>query len=257
MKTILIAAAEPFLTALLASGNAFGCPFRLVGDARFTSTTLAAVEPPLGAAFVVNPTESWSLRRLQRTVLDHTSTAVLATAFVRDGLAADDQSIARAAMRWLSSTPGVFVTDPLAWADGATNTTLPVDIEAPAAARRFVRGALTDWGRTDLVDTAMLLVSELTTNAVLHAGGSGIDIAVARSPHRDDGVHIAVGDDATGELPVWRRPTPASRSGRGLRIVDAASSRWGVTVDNGRKRVWCEIGGSGAKEEGHGSFGER
>ena len=135
----------------------------------------------------------------------------------------------------------MFVADPLAWAGDSGTVSLAVDIEAPAAARRFVRAALRSWGRDDLAETATLLVSELTTNAVLHAGGDSVDVTVAHAPLASEGVQITVGDDATGDLPVWRRPTPASRSGRGLRIVNAAATRWGVTVSSSRKHVWCEI----------------
>lgn len=236
-----MAAPEPLLTALLHTGAGLGGAYQLVGSGRFDGSTLRDVEPPLGAAFVVNPPESWSLRRLQRVVVDHTATAVLAAAFLHDDDCAVADAASRAANRWLSSTPGVFVADPLAWAGDAGTLSIPVDIEAPAAARRFVRAALRSWGRDDLAETATLVASELTTNAVLHAGGDSIDVTVARAPLAVDGVQITIGDDATGALPVWRRPTPTSRSGRGLRIVDAASTRWGVTVGSSRKHVWCEI----------------
>lgn len=240
MKTIVLASPEPFLSALAHIGASFDLPLRLVPGGRFSSATLDALDAPLCAAFVVNPPSTWSLRRLQRAVHAHTDTAVLAAAFFRDGVT-QPADADRTAARWLRSTPDVFVQDPLAWATASASTTLPADIGAPAAARQFVRHALADWARPDLLDTAMLLVSELTTNAVLHAGGTTVDVSIARAPDDADGVQVVVDDDAVATLPVWRRPTPSSRSGRGLRIIDAASSRWGVTVGARRKRVWCEI----------------
>ena len=64
---------------------------------------------------------------------------------------------------------------PCAW-----QAILPAAERSPGLARRVARDALTTWQLTDLTDTAVLLISELVTNAVLHArtGGSGLALSI-------------------------------------------------------------------------------
>jgi anti-sigma regulatory factor (Ser/Thr protein kinase) len=106
-------------------------------------------------------------------------------------------------------------------------------------ARAFVRKTLFRWGETFAVDNALLVTSELFTNAVLHGSGR-IDIYVTLN---QEAVRIAVVDDGHRTPERWRKrgaaPTPG---GRGLRIVDALASTWGNNLDpTGRTRVWAEM----------------
>src|SRR5699024_8220077 len=83
--------------------------------------------------------------------------------------------------------------------------------------------------------------TELTTNAVLHAG-TDLDVTVDVDATR---VHVAVADGHRGELPVLD-PTSAMRRpllshGRGLILVDRIATRWGVVHDNSGKSVWFDI----------------
>ena len=121
---------------------------------------------------------------------------------------------------------------------GARWVCLPATAESPYRSRQFVREALLEWSLRDLLDDATLLVSELTSNALMHAhtpmvvGASWSPAAgVLRiSVHDDDGAH-----------PVVRHPDAHATSGRGLEILEHVASRWGVTHENDGKVVWFEL----------------
>jgi anti-sigma regulatory factor (Ser/Thr protein kinase) len=106
-------------------------------------------------------------------------------------------------------------------------------------ARAFVRETLFRWAETAVVDDALLVTSELFTNAVLHGSGH-IDIYVTLDP---EALRIAVVDDGRRTPDRWpRRGVKPTRGGRGLRIVDAVASNWGNNFDPaGRTRVWAEM----------------
>jgi anti-sigma regulatory factor (Ser/Thr protein kinase) len=91
---------------------------------------------------------------------------------------------------------------------------------------------------TETVETALLLVSELVTNAVVHSrSGPTLDIEV-----EPDLMHVAVTDDAAGTPEVARDVPVLAEQGRGLLLVQNLSSRWGVNrrVPAG-KTVWFEL----------------
>jgi anti-sigma regulatory factor (Ser/Thr protein kinase) len=106
-------------------------------------------------------------------------------------------------------------------------------------ARAFVRETLDRWGETSVVNDALLVTSELFTNAVLHGSGR-IDVYVTLDP---EALRIAVVDDGRRTLDRWpRRGVTPTHGGRGLRIVDAVASTWGNNLDPaGRTRVWAEM----------------
>lgn len=108
---------------------------------------------------------------------------------------------------------------------------------SPRAARRFVVDAVCEWGRHDVEDDAALVVTELATNAVLHARTT-FHVVVAL---RDDRVRIEVHDLGPG-IPSRTRVTAGSATGRGLNLVGAMAMEWGADVAPGRKVVWAELG---------------
>jgi anti-sigma regulatory factor (Ser/Thr protein kinase) len=122
--------------------------------------------------------------------------------------------------------------------------------EAAAAARRFVREVLRSWQggglgptRDGLVDDAVLLTSELVTNAVLHAGTS-LHLTCRLA---GDAVEIAVVDYSPGQLVTGTQPggLAAERTGgRGLGLPAKLASSWGVTYTHRSKTVWFRIGGA-------------
>src|SRR3954452_12096847 len=106
---------------------------------------------------------------------------------------------------------------------------------APAGvrdARVFVADALHGADR-DLVDTAVLMVSELATNAVVHTT-SPFDVGVDR---RDHEVRISVTDHGDG-TPLVRDVASTDIEGRGLRIVAAFALEWGLDQGHDSKTVW-------------------
>ena len=115
---------------------------------------------------------------------------------------------------------------------------LPPDTAAPSRARRFVAEALLDWQVPDRIDDALLLASELVTNAVEH----GSPPATLQIAYREPELLIEV-HDASGRLPVLGRlDDPVAERGRGVAIVDAIADSWGVVdIPNDGKAVWCKL----------------
>jgi anti-sigma regulatory factor (Ser/Thr protein kinase) len=114
---------------------------------------------------------------------------------------------------------------------------LPADRSAAARARRFVRDTLLAWGVDDgAIEDCRLLVSELVTNAILHARSSAL-VSLERK-HRI--VRITVCDESTMQ-PRVREYAPDAVTGRGMLLVDRLARRWGVDARNGGKCVWFEM----------------
>jgi anti-sigma regulatory factor (Ser/Thr protein kinase) len=119
-----------------------------------------------------------------------------------------------------------------------TSLQLPPDHAAAARARRFVSDTLRGWGCEDVVPDAQLLVSELVTNAVLHAR-SATRVTVERNGAT---VRVSVDDDSSAQ-PRLRELGPEAVTGRGLLLVDRIAQRWGVDPRAGGKCVWFEVDG--------------
>jgi anti-sigma regulatory factor (Ser/Thr protein kinase) len=86
---------------------------------------------------------------------------------------------------------------------------------------------------------ALLVLSELVTNAVLH-GAEPIEVYVSRD---DDLLRIEVSDGGSrGDGVTPRTHDDPRPGGRGLHIVNSLASRWGTTDNDGGKTVWAEIG---------------
>ncbi|MCX4577895.1 SpoIIE family protein phosphatase [Streptomyces sp. NBC_01571] len=111
-----------------------------------------------------------------------------------------------------------------------------------ATARSFVRDTLQGWGFADIVDDAVVLTSELVTNAVVHAGTSA-DVLCLRS---DGGVRIEVSDRyPEREIPLQASAvnmgSPDREGGRGLQLCAALAGHWGVEYSPTRKQVWFQL----------------
>ncbi|WP_267243805.1 SpoIIE family protein phosphatase [Streptomyces sp. PR69] len=111
-----------------------------------------------------------------------------------------------------------------------------------AAARAFVRDTLQGWGYSDVVDDAVVLTSELVTNAVIHAG-TAADVLCLRT---DEGVRVEVGDRyPEREVPIHGAhhslSHPDRENGRGLLLCAALASRWGVDYTPTHKQVWFQL----------------
>jgi GAF domain-containing protein/anti-sigma regulatory factor (Ser/Thr protein kinase) len=129
--------------------------------------------------------------------------------------------------------------------------------QSASAARHFVRQTLVSWqgsghcqGHEDLVDDAVLLTSELVTNAVVHAGTS-VHVTCRLA---DEAVEIAVVDHRPAQLipdePQEMTLPKESTNGRGLQLPAELASSWGVTYARTSKAVWFRMGlGVGESEE--------
>ena len=103
-------------------------------------------------------------------------------------------------------------------------------------ARGSMRRLFESWGLESMAETAELCTSELATNAVLHAR-SPVLLVASRTPQ---GVRIEVQDEAPGVVEAGSLETAGER-GRGLALVNALASCWGVDQNEGGKSVWFEL----------------
>jgi anti-sigma regulatory factor (Ser/Thr protein kinase) len=136
---------------------------------------------------------------------------------------------------------------------GPLELTLAAGPEAAAVARRAL-GDLEDELGTDLLRDVRLMVSELVTNALRHAGRPQNGIVMRRSL-RDELLRIEVGDRGPGFTPVAPRD-PSGEGGWGLLLVDALADRWGVARMGSMCSVWFEVDVAeravpGARTDGH------
>lgn len=117
--------------------------------------------------------------------------------------------------------------------------TLPLRGGSPRQARRLAARWLADRQVAGPgVDNVILVCSELVTNVVLHASGPVV-LSVGLS---DRGVLVEVGDSAPdGGMLGPQGSGVRATSGRGLAIVEALSSEWGVTVEPHSKTVWAVV----------------
>lgn len=110
-------------------------------------------------------------------------------------------------------------------------------------ARRWARSQLADScvdQDDSLVETLILLISELVTNAVVHARCPAL-LRMALPPRRGAGaVRVEVLDNSNSS-PRQRRAADAETGGRGLELVSGLADRWGWQRESTGKRVWCEL----------------
>ncbi|MFJ8191658.1 SpoIIE family protein phosphatase [Streptomyces sp. NPDC096094] len=128
---------------------------------------------------------------------------------------------------------------------------------APGAAREMVRVALADWAELGLPGTerltehlaadALVVVSELVTNAVVHAG---TDVEVGCRLEETGTLVVEATDHHPSRAPRsgdHETPHEMPEYGRGLRLVAALSEAWGITYRPGTKTVWARLPAAGAE----------
>ena len=120
---------------------------------------------------------------------------------------------------------------------GRSTVQLPADMSSAREARAFTRTVLDEWRAVEVLDDALLVVSEMVTNAVTHAASS-CELSISVNPMV---VRVEVVDQGAGTP----EPLPASTTrgnGRGLHLIDALTAAWGVEpADDGGKTVWAEL----------------
>jgi serine/threonine-protein kinase RsbW len=118
--------------------------------------------------------------------------------------------------------------------------------DAVRYARHWTARLLAESGPGDLVDAAVLLVSELVTNAI-HASCAAAEAGECPDPgriglailHTSDTVRIEVSDTARRSFPTAQEHA-GDEGGRGMRVIAALSKRWGLHVTPAGKVVWSE-----------------
>jgi two-component sensor histidine kinase len=124
------------------------------------------------------------------------------------------------------------------------------DRSAAAEARAFAQATLESWRADEAVlQDAIVVVSELVSNAVEHGGGD----PVLELRRRGDRVVLRVSDDHP-QPPQLRRLDRTATRGRGLLIVEAMVDRWGHEQDAGRKWVWAELSLTSPRSTADGSL---
>ena len=124
------------------------------------------------------------------------------------------------------------------WPSDDPSSVLSVDT-VPASVlriRRFVVAACREDLGAEPCETAALLVSEVATNALVHAAGR-IQVRVRL---RGGVLRVEVADSSP-DLPAPRRAGTLDEGGRGLTLVDVLASSWGVESDEFGKVVWFEV----------------
>ncbi len=143
--------------------------------------------------------------------------------------------------------------------EAMSQMSLPGDQQAAGAARRFLRTALAQWSDSGLpeaarlgerlLDDSTLLVSELVTNAVVHAGTTVELVCRLDTRESPPGLVVEVSDhhptralrDDSGVLDESDAPDDSREGGRGLQLVAALSDAWGISYRRDRKTVWCRF----------------
>jgi hypothetical protein len=120
---------------------------------------------------------------------------------------------------------------------------------SPRIARDFTTAMLRSWGLADLSDDAVIIVSELVTNAIRYGLPSGRGAAdehpIRLTLVRHGCLVVCIVADASREEPLMREPGDAAESGRGLHVIEALSRMWGSTALPGAgKAVWAALSAS-------------
>ncbi len=114
--------------------------------------------------------------------------------------------------------------------------TFAAHANSPRAARRFVAGVLDAWEDDELLADVALVVTELATNAVVHARSEFTVTVVSL----EGSVRICVRDAAPNKWMEKAAPLMASH-GRGLELVAALTNSWGKSAADGGKVVWAAL----------------
>ncbi len=124
---------------------------------------------------------------------------------------------------------------------GAIEDAIKLNLEGgPEAAARARRGLARLRGELDspTLESLRLLVTELVSNAVRHAGVPTVDLLVLVT---EPAVRVEVLDQGPGFEPERRRRDPDPEGGWGLFLVERMADRWGVSCESRGTRVWFEI----------------
>lgn len=112
--------------------------------------------------------------------------------------------------------------------------------ERVAVARQQLKELLHDWPSEDQVDSAVLLLSEMLTNVLVHTDADALLLAEVRGERGARRMHVKV-TDTSDDLPHVRRPGELASSGRGLVLIELLADTWGVDPQGEGKSIWFEL----------------
>ena len=124
---------------------------------------------------------------------------------------------------------------------------LPPSLDAPRAAREFLREALATQHLDGFGELSELLTTELVANVVDHVGSAVTVRVYGRTPS----LRVEV-DDTSTDAPAVQRADALTPRGNGMLLVDGLANRWGVEARAAGKTVWFELDVATATEEVHG-----
>ncbi|MFB9461177.1 SpoIIE family protein phosphatase [Streptomyces cinereospinus] len=136
-------------------------------------------------------------------------------------------------------------------------TVAQAEPERVAVARQQLRELLHDWGSADQVDSAVLLLSEMLTNVLVHTDTDALLVAEVAGEPGARRMRVEV-TDTGDDLPHRRHPGELASSGRGLMLVELLAHAWGVDPRGEGKSIWFELrepDGSADPAEPDGSAG--
>ena len=114
--------------------------------------------------------------------------------------------------------------------------TLPAELSSIGDARRFLRRSLAAWGVVDYDLGGPQVLTELATNAALHARSAYTVHLVMEAASL-----LVEVTDSSPAPPQHRHYGPDATTGRGIALVDALSTAWGVESSPTGKTVWCRV----------------
>ncbi|WP_327375341.1 SpoIIE family protein phosphatase [Streptomyces sp. NBC_01216] len=109
-----------------------------------------------------------------------------------------------------------------------------------ASARQHLRQLLHDWTDEEQVDSAVLMVSEMVTNVLIHTDGDALLVAEVTCADKTRRLRVEV-SDGSDELPHKRHPGEMASSGRGLVLMEMLAHAWGVDPRGEGKSIWFEL----------------
>ena len=141
---------------------------------------------------------------------------------------------------------------------GTAEVAIPLGVQAPAVARRVVEEWLADQIAPCVLETALLLVSELVTNSVRHSGVPEGEDVVVRVDLWRDGCRLEVQDPGRDGVIALQPQDLRHGGGMGLKLVQMLSERWGVVrAAAGPTRVWAQLPRDAAPRSSPGARAER
>ncbi|GHC75511.1 ATP-binding SpoIIE family protein phosphatase [Streptomyces flavofungini] len=123
--------------------------------------------------------------------------------------------------------------------------------ERVAGARVHLRDLLHDWSDDEQVDSAVLLVSEMITNVLVHTDGDALLVAEVTGEMDTRRLRVEVAD-GSDDLPHKRHPGELASSGRGLVLMELLADRWGVDPRGEGKSIWFELYEGSGESPGEG-----